>query len=187
MLEKRQVLEEREFRLSQEEVRLNLEVEIAKSAAKGQALAGIFRPPGQPPVHPSSQEPECMIEEGVSPTTVRRLNCSERSGKVVATRSHSNANTESAARVTTGPLVADTDFACTPSRDNVSRENTLRDTRGPPVVDTDFSTDPDYLQLEAVTLQRQQTALQAQQNRIVELIAVNQNGTKLPQPRVPIF
>ena len=46
MLEKRQVLKEKKFRLSQEEVRLNLEVEIAKSAAKGQVLAGIFRPPG---------------------------------------------------------------------------------------------------------------------------------------------
>ncbi|XP_068734645.1 uncharacterized protein [Montipora capricornis] len=132
MLEKRQVLEERKFRLSQEEVRLNLEVEIAKSAAKGQALAGIFTPPGQPPVHPFSQEPEYML--------ARQL-----------------------------------------------RESTLRDTTGPPVVDTDFSTDPDYLQLEAVTLQRQQIALQAQQNRIVELLAVNQNKTELPQPRVLIF
>ena len=76
---------------------------------------------------------------------------------------------------------------CTPSRGDASPESTLRDTTGPPVVDTDFSTGPDYLQLEAVTLQRQQTALQAQQNRIVELLAVNQNKTKLPQPRVPIF
>ena len=100
-----------------------------------------------------------MIEKGVGPTAVRRLNCSERSGKVVGTRSHSNANTEDAARVTTGPLVADTNFVCTPSRGNASRESTLRDTTGAPVVDTDFSTDPGYLQLEAVTLQRHQTSL----------------------------
>ena len=65
--------------------------------------------------------------------------------------------------------------------DNVHRQT------GPPVPNTDFSIDPDYLQLEAVTLQRQQTTLQAQQNRIVKLLAVNQNKTKLPQPRVAIF
>ena len=35
MLEKRQVLEESRFRLSREEVRLNYDAEIAKSAAKG--------------------------------------------------------------------------------------------------------------------------------------------------------
>ncbi|XP_074639484.1 uncharacterized protein LOC141897759 [Acropora palmata] len=187
MLEKRQVLEERKFRLSQEEARLNLDSEIAKSAAKGQALAGIFRPPDQPPVHLSSQESECMIKEGVSPTVARRLNYSERSGKVVDTSSQSNANHESVARVTIGPPDADTDLVCTPPRGNASRESTVRVATGPPVADTNFSIDPDYLQLEAVTLQRQQTALQAQQNRIVELLAVNQNKTKLPQPRVSIF
>ena len=37
-------------RESQEEARLNLDAEIAKSAAKGQALAGRFRPPDQLPV-----------------------------------------------------------------------------------------------------------------------------------------
>ena len=187
MLEKRQVLEERKFRLSQEETRLNLDAEIAKSAAKGQASAGIFRPPDQPPVHLSSQESKCMIKEGVSPTVARRLNYSERSGKVVDTRSQSNANHESVARVTIGPPDADKDLVCTPPRGNASRESTVRVATGPPVADTNFSIDPDYLQLEAVTLQRQQAALQAQQNRIVELLAVNQNKTKLPQPRVPIF
>lgn len=187
MLEKRQVLEERKFRLSQEEARLNLDAEIAKSAAKGQALAGIFRPPDQPPVHLSSQESECMIKEGVSPTVARRLNYSESSGKVVDTRSQSNANHESIAQVTIGPPDADKDLVCTPPRGNASRESTVRVATGPPVADTNFSIDHDYLQLEAVTLQRQQTALQAQQNRIVELLAVNQNKTKLPQPRVPIF
>ena len=45
----------------------------------------------------------------------------------------------------------------------------------------------DDFQREAMVLQRQQTVLQVQQNRIVELLAVNQNKNKLPQPRVPIF
>ena len=75
----------------------------------------------------------------------------------------------------------------TRSQSNANHESVARVATGPPVADTNFSIDPDYLQLEAVTLQRQQTALQAQQNRIVELLAVNQNKTKLPQPRVPIF
>ena len=96
-----------------------------------------------------------MIKEGVSPTVARRLNYSERSGKVVGTRSHSNANRESAARVTTGSPVTDMDFVCTPPRGNVNRENAARVATGPPVANTDFSIDPDYLQLEAVTLQRQ--------------------------------
>ena len=43
------------------------------------------------------------------------------------------------------------------------------------------------LNKETIALQRQQTALQVQQNRIVELLAVNQNRSKLPQPRVPVF
>ena len=41
MLEKRQVLEEQKFRLKQDESRLNLEAEIAKTVAKEQALAAI--------------------------------------------------------------------------------------------------------------------------------------------------
>lgn len=125
MLEKRQVLEEKKFRLRQEEARLNLDAEIAKSAAKGQALAGIFRPPDQPPLHLSSQESECMIKEGVSPTVARRLNYSDRSGKVVDTRPQSNANHESVARVTIGPPDADTDLVCTPPRGNASRKSTV--------------------------------------------------------------
>ena len=40
---------------------------------------------------------------------------------------------------------------------------------------------------EEIALQRQQTVLQIQQNRIVELLAVNQTKNKLPQPRVPTF
>ncbi|CAH3115016.1 unnamed protein product [Pocillopora meandrina] len=41
MLKKRQELEEQKFRLKQEELRLDLEAEIAKTAAKEQALAAI--------------------------------------------------------------------------------------------------------------------------------------------------
>ena len=41
--------------------------------------------------------------------------------------------------------------------------------------------------LETIALQRQRTALHVQQNRIVELLAVNQNRSKLPQPCVPVF
>ena len=37
------------------------------------------------------------------------------------------------------------------------------------------------LQKETIALQRQQTDLQRQQNRIVELLAHNQNRSKLPQ------
>lgn len=40
---------------------------------------------------------------------------------------------------------------------------------------------------ETIELQRQQTALHLQHNRIVELLALNQNRSKLPQLRVPVF
>ena len=40
------------------------------------------------------------------------------------------------------------------------------------------------LRKETIGLQRQQTALQFQQNRMMELLAHNQNRNKLPQPRV---
>ena len=43
------------------------------------------------------------------------------------------------------------------------------------------------LQKETIALQRQQTDLQRQQNRIVELLAHNQNRNKLPQPRILVF
>lgn len=66
-----------------------------------------------------------MIKEGVRPTSARRLNYSERSGKVVDTLSQGNANHESVARVTTGPPVAETDVVFTPPRGNAIRESTV--------------------------------------------------------------
>ena len=53
--------------------------------------------------------------------------------------------------------------------------------------EADHPNSRDDFQQETTVLHRQQTALQVQQNRIVELLAVNQNKSKLPQPRVPIF
>ena len=47
----------------------------------------------------------------------------------------------------------------------------MRVAAGPTVADTDFFIDPDCLQLGAVTFPQQQAALQAQQIRIVELLA----------------
>ena len=43
------------------------------------------------------------------------------------------------------------------------------------------------LRRETIELRRQQNALQLQQNRIVELLALNQNRRKLPQLSVPVF
>ena len=40
---------------------------------------------------------------------------------------------------------------------------------------------------ETIGLQRQQTVLQFQQNRIMELLAHNRDRKKLPQSRVPVF
>ena len=43
------------------------------------------------------------------------------------------------------------------------------------------------LRRETIELLRQHNALQLQQNRIVELLALNQNRSKLPQLSVPVF
>lgn len=42
------------------------------------------------------------------------------------------------------------------------------------------------LRRETIELQRQQNALHLQQNRIVELLVLNQNRSKLPQSHVPV-
>ena len=56
---------------------------------------------------------------------------------------------------------------------------------GPPVRLEEPTADQD-LQRETMALQRRQTDLQHQKN-IVEMLAHNQNQSKLPQPRVPVF
>lgn len=48
---------------------------------------------------------------------------------------------------------------------------------------SDYSNADDNFQEEAIALQRQQTTLQIQPNRIVELLAVSQNINKFPQER----
>ena len=158
MLERRQVLEEKKFRLKQEEARLNLEVEIAKSAAKEHALAALSPSPSDNlPLRPLESKPE-VKKEDVGAPVIRELNYSECSGE-----SH-----------------------YVPPRANARRQDIMQD-------NTVFAADPDRFiacddyQKEALAFQRQQTALQVQQNRIVELLAVNQNKSRLPQPRVPMF
>ena len=158
MLARRQVLEEKKFRLKQEEARLNLEVEIAKSAAKEHALAALSPSPSDNlPLRPLESKPE-VKKEDVGAPVIRELNYSECSGE-----SH-----------------------YVPPRANARRQDIMQDN----IV---FAANPenfiacDGYQKEALALQRQQTPLQVQQNRIVELLAVNQNKSRLPQPRVPMF
>ena len=158
MLERRQVLEEKKFRLKQEEARLNLEVEIAKSAAKEHALAGLFpSPSGNLPLRPLEPKPEVKREDVGAPVN-KELNYSGCSGE-----SH-----------------------YVPPCANARREDIMQDN----VV---FAANPDRFiacdnyQKEALAFERHQTALQVQQNWIVQLLVVNQNKSRLPQPRVPMF
>ena len=73
MLEKRQVLEEKKFRLKQEEARLNLEVEIAKSAAKEHALAALSPSPSDNlPLRPLESKPEVKKESTGLPLHMNR-------------------------------------------------------------------------------------------------------------------
>ena len=132
MLEKRQVLEKQRFRLNQEESRLNLEAEIAKTVVKEQALAAIteqsprsvnLKPP--PVVNRAVLNPEAP--EWTQPQATNPV-------------------------FDIPPVYAKVPFAC----------GTF-----------DGST----------KLQEQQNALQLRQTRIMEMLAVNQNKSKLPQPR----
>ena len=68
MLKKRQELEEQKFRLKQEELCLDLEAEIAKTAAKEQALAAIVtQPPPSMNLKPMKLEREFNGQEEFSP------------------------------------------------------------------------------------------------------------------------
>ena len=156
MLDKRQALEERKFRLSQEEARLNLEAEMAKSAAKGQALAAMVTPSFQPLQHPFKLE--FKSEDDGDSSVLNNPNYRERQSEHARFYPRNESSCVDAPRVS----------------ENVANEADRRNSR-------------DDFQQETMVLHRQQTALQVQQNRIVELLAVNQNKSKLPQPRVPIF
>ena len=57
---------------------------------------------------------------------------------------------------------------------------------GPPVRLEEPTADQDFPR-ETIVLQRRQTDLQHRQNRIVEILAQNQNRRKLPQPCVSVF
>ena len=156
MLDKRQALEERKFRLSQEEVSLNLEAEMVKSAAKGQAFAAMVTPSFQPLQHPFKLE--FKSEDDGDSSVLNNPNFQERQSEQARFYSRNESCCVNASRVP----------------ENVANE-------------ADHPNSRDDFQQETMVLHRQQTALQVQQNRIVELLAVNQNKSKLPQPCVPIF
>ena len=130
MFVKRQGLEEKKFRLKQEEARLNLEAEIAKSAAKEHALAGLSPSPSSKlPIQPLKPKPEVKRED-VGASVIGELNYSECSGESVNVPPHANARCEN----TTQDNIA---FAVNPDP---------------------FSTGGRY-QKEALAFQRQQTVL----------------------------
>ena len=148
MLEKRQALEEKKFRLQQEESRLNLEAEIAKTSAKEKAFAALTTPSLSPlkPIKLESRfdDKDFSYAPPIEKPAVEKLH------------------------------YADHDFQSTSAY------------CGPPVRLEEPTADQDF-QRETITLQHPQTDLQHQQNRIVEMLAQNQNRSKLPQPRVPVF
>ena len=129
---------------------------MAKSAAKGQALAAMMTPSFQPLQHPFKLEFK-NEDVGGSPV-LNNPNCRERQSEHARFYPRYESSCVNAPRVS----------------ESVANE-------------ADHPNSRDDFQQEAMVLHRQQTALQVQQNRIVELLAVNQNKSKLPQPRVPIF
>lgn len=117
--------------------------ELAKSAAKGKALAAMVIPPTQLPLHPAMVKRKHESGKVDNPLVARELRYSERpAGK------------------------------CSTQIPN-----------GQPNDCSDYSNADDNFQEEVIALQRQQTTLQIQPNRIVELLAVSQNINKFPQER----
>ena len=152
MLEKRQVLEEQKFRLKQEESRLNLEAEIAKTVAKERALAAIAEQSSRSvSLKPVKSEKVLHEEEEVqSPPVVYRTALNPEAPEWTQPQA---ANPVGGIR----PIYAKVPVACGTAFDGSAK------------------------------LQEQQNALQLQQTRIMEMLAINQNKSKLPQPRVPTF
>ena len=152
MLEKRQVLEEQKFRLKQEESRLNLESEIAKTVAKERALAAIAEQSSRSvSLKPVKSEKVLHEEEEVqSPPVVYRTALNPEAPEW------------------TQPQAANPVGGIRPIYDKV-----------PDACGTAFDS--------STKLQEQQNTLQLQQTRIMEMLAINQNKSKRPQPRVPTF
>jgi len=71
MLEKRQTLEEKKFRLQQEELRLNLEAEMVKATAKERVYAAMTSP-SVPEVKPSKLETELQDQDPLVPAPARK-------------------------------------------------------------------------------------------------------------------
>ena len=139
-------MEEQKFRLKQEELCLDLEAEIAKTAAKEQALAAIVtQPPPSMNLKPVKLEREFNRQEEFSPPP--------------RAQSHTALNR-------LAPKWPQARAAVSVPNVPIASERLIDDQS---------------------TLQREQNALQIQQHRIVEMLAANQNKSRLPQPRVPTF
>ena len=136
--------------MNQEESRLNLEAEIAKTVAKEQALDAIAeQSPRSVNLKPVKSEKVFCEEEVKPPLVVNRAVLNPEAPEWTQPQA-----TNPVCDIP--PVYAKVPFAC--------------GTFG-----------------GSTKLQEQQNALQLRQTRIMEMLAVNQNKSKLPQPRVPTF
>ena len=152
MLDKRQALEEQKFRLKLEESRLNLEAEIARTAAKEQVLAAMVDS-SLPPlsVKPVKGEKAFRVKEELKPLPI-------------ADRAKLNPETP--------------DWPRPPAINRVCGIQPI-DPKIPVTSGGSFD--------DEIELQQRQSELQLQQTKIIEMLATNQNKSRLPQPLVPTF
>ena len=166
VLLKRQQLEKQKFHLQLEEERLTLETKLAKSQAREQALTSIVEAVDHPcPLERKKTAPKPPL---VVPDPINLESKPRKENPHYPEEEHrSNLNLE-AAEWHHPPLPSNSERAVSESSEVPSSPS-----------ERAFH--------EILGLHQQQNALQQQQNKIVEMLAIQQQKSSLPQPRVPIF
>ena len=170
VLEKRRSLEEQKLRLQQEQERLTLETELAKSKAKEQGLSSIMEAAPRSfvanPINLESRKGEGKVEAPVIGSETKPVGAN---GQLSAAAGRSTLNPEAAKWHQRPSATNRKDCAAESEHSGASSSPSERAFH------------------EMLALHHHQNALQQQQNKIVEMLATQQKEINLSQQRDPIF
>ncbi|PFX31613.1 hypothetical protein AWC38_SpisGene3557 [Stylophora pistillata] len=169
-LEKRRLLEEQRLCLQQEQERLTLETELAKSKAKDRVLSSVMETAPRPfvpnPINLESKKGEGKVQAPIIGLETKPAGAN---GHLSVAVGCSTLNPEAAEW-------------------HQPSEGTNRNERADESEYSGASTSPSERAFqEMLGLHHRRNALQQQQNKIVEMLATQQKKSSLPQQRVPIF
>ena len=167
ILKKRQFLEEQRFRLKQDEKRLTLETEIAKSKAREDALASMD--PNRRLVVPEPKGVESKPGSVVLNQTTSEMRSRVPVQSLPVARGFPTHNPEAP------------EWQHHPSVINKRKSSSDSSHSGAP------SSPSERAFHETLELHQHQNILQQQQNNIVEMLVTQQKKSSLPSPRVPNF